>query len=188
MPYSYYERNLPHWQPEDAALFVTWRLHGTMPNKPDVIGLPPGKAFAAIDSALAKAPGPKWLADTRVAQCVADTLQYAQDQLHLYNLLAWVIMPNHVHILIDPKVPLPRIMQSVKNFSAKTSNQLLGRSGPFWQDESYDNWARNANEIGRIMDYIELNPVSAGLVNRPEEWRWSSARTGREACATKEQG
>jgi putative DNA methylase len=182
----YYERTLPHWHPEDAAVFVTWRLHGTEPYKPAFVGLPPGKAFAEFDRWLAKAAGPMWLSDSRVAQCVADTLRYGQDQLKLYELLAWVIMPNHVHILIEPKAPLARITKSIKNFSAKKANELLGHAGAFWQDESYDRWARSRDERARIIDYIELNPVSAGFVSRPEDWQWSSGSTGREACATEE--
>jgi putative DNA methylase len=180
----YYERNLPHWHPTDAAVFVTWRLHGTEARKPAVIGLPPGKAFAEFDSWLATAAGPAWLADTRVAKSVADTLQYGQHALRLYELLAWVIMPNHVHILIEPKVPLGQIMKSLKGFSARKANEILGRRGSFWQDESYDHWARSRDERARIIDYIERNPVSAGFVTRPEDWHWSSGSTGLEACAT----
>jgi REP element-mobilizing transposase RayT len=187
MPSCYYERNLPHWQPEDAAVFLTWRLHGTQPYQPDVIGLPPGKAFAEMDRWLATAAGPMGLADTRVAECVVDTLRYGQDQLNLYELLAWVIMPNHVHILIEPKATLPRIMNSVKNFSARKANEILGRAAPFWQDEFYDHWARTRDEVARIIDYIEFNPVSAGFASRPEDWRWSSGSAGQEPRATKEQ-
>jgi putative DNA methylase len=125
-----------------------------------------------------------WLSDSRVASCVIETLRYGQDGLRLYELLAWVIMPNHVHILIEPKVSLGRIMKSVKGFSARKCNEILGRTGQFWLDESYDRWARSRDERAHIIDYIEFNPVSAGFVNRPEDWRWSSKSTGLEACAT----
>src|SRR5215813_1002217 len=137
MPSYYYERRLPHWQPEDAAVFITWRLDGTEAHRPSVVGLPPGKAFAETDRWLATAAGPRWLSDTRVAQCVADALQYGQDKLRIYQLLAWCIMPNHVHILIEPKAPLSQIMKSVKGFSGRRANAILGLRGPFWQDESY---------------------------------------------------
>jgi REP element-mobilizing transposase RayT len=193
---TYYERHLPHWQPEDAALFVTWRLHGSVPRIVTVLKNPSaGKAFVAMDRELDKAAtGPRWLSDQRVAQCVADTLRYGENQLGLYELCAWVLMINHVHILIDPKARLQKITKSIKSFSARQANAILQRTGePFWQEESYDRWVRGPGQMGKIVQYIEQNPVTAGLVERPEDWRWSSAfvaperqagTTGREACRT----
>ena len=85
-------------------------------------------------------------------------------------------MVNHVHILIYPESPLPKITKSIKNYSARQANLILGRTGlPFWQDESYDHWVRGPEELTKIVRYIEGNPVAAGLVNRGEDWRWSSA-------------
>jgi len=85
-------------------------------------------------------------------------------------------MVNHVHILIYPKCTLSRITKSIKNFSARQANAILGCTGqPFWQDESYDHWVRGPEEMEKIVRYIEGNPVTAGLVKRPEDWRWSSA-------------
>lgn len=85
-------------------------------------------------------------------------------------------MPNHVHILVLPKAPLRQITQWIKGTTARAGNLLLGLTGePFWQHESYDHWARDARERDRIAAYIEDNPVSAGLVAKPEDWRWSSA-------------
>ncbi len=120
--------------------------------------------------------GPRWLEDERVARCVADAVRYGSLQLGLYELRAWVLMVNHVHILIYPKCNLSRITKSIKNFSAREANAILGRTGrPFWQDESYDHWVRGPEEMEKIVRYIERNPVTAGLVKRPEDWRWSSA-------------
>jgi len=94
----------------------------------------------------------------------------------LYELQSWVLMANHVHILIHPKANLSRITKAIKGFSARQANTILGRTGqPFWQDESYDHWVRGAEEEARIVRYIEENPVVAGLVGRAEDWRWSSA-------------
>jgi type I restriction enzyme R subunit/putative DNA methylase len=85
-------------------------------------------------------------------------------------------MSNHVHILIYPKANLSRITKSIKTFSARQANAILGLTGqPFWQDESYDHWVRGAEELGKIVGYIEENPVVAGLAGRAEDWRWSSA-------------
>jgi len=119
--------------------------------------------------------GPKWLLDERVAQAVVDALRYGEDNLHLYELRAWVLMANHVHILIYPNADLPKITKSIKNFSARRANEILGLTGPFWQDECFDRWVRGPEELEKIVGYIESNPVSAGLVSRVEKWRWSSA-------------
>ena len=188
MPF-YKPRGLPHWDPEDASLFVTWRLYGSLPApEPEWEVLPPGKQFVQMDQALERNPkGPQWLANPAVAQCVAAALHYGETELHLCQLHAWVIMSNHVHILISPRALLARIMHSIKTFSAREANQVLGRTGqPFWQQESYDRWVRNAQEFDKIVRYIEENPVKAGLVENPQDWPWSSVpKVGREADGTR---
>ena len=94
----------------------------------------------------------------------------------LYGLCAWVVMANHVHVLLWPRAPLEKITRAVKGFTARQANKLLGRTGKrFWQEESYDHWIRREEEFQRISAYIESNPVSAGLVKKPEDWLWSSA-------------
>jgi REP element-mobilizing transposase RayT len=174
---TYYERHLPHWQPEGVAIFITWRLYGSFPGTVQAPKQAAGKAFVVMDRDLDRAAtGPRWLLDDSVAQCVVDALLYGESQLHLYTLQAWVVMPNHVHILIDPQTTLPRITRSIKNYSAHQANAILGRTGePFWQEESYDHWARSPAEFSKIIRYIEENPVKAGLVENAGEWRWSSA-------------
>ncbi len=128
------------------------------------------------------ATGPRWLKDERVAQCVVDSLHYGARELHLYRLRAWVLMINHVHVLIYPNAELARITKAIKGFSARQANEILVRTGqPFWQDESYDHWVRSPEELERIARYIELNPVTAGLASRAENWRWSSAFQGGHA-------
>ncbi len=78
--------------------------------------------------------------------------------------------------MIYPRAKLSRITKAVKNFSARQANALLGRTGqPFWQDESWDHWVRGPEELEKIVEYIEANPLAAGLVERVEDWRWSSA-------------
>jgi putative transposase len=167
----YYRRHLPHWQPANAALFITWRLFGSQPANPPLLSnTPPPQPSVAT--------GPRWLTDDRIAQCVLDTLRYGEAQLNLYTLQAWVLIVNHVHILIQPAegITLPSITKSIKNYSARRANEILGRMGyPFWQEESYDHWIRDRHEFEKVVRYIEENPVTAGLVSRPQDWRWSSA-------------
>jgi REP element-mobilizing transposase RayT len=124
--------------------------------------------------------GPRWLENPQIAACVQDALVRGERFLGQYHLHAYVVMPNHVHILITPEIFLCRIMRGLKGVSARDANRVLGRSGKvFWQDESYDHWVRSEKEFWKIVSYIENNPVKAGLVSKPEDWRWSSAAVRR---------
>jgi REP element-mobilizing transposase RayT len=173
-----YCRRLPHFQPDDVYIFLTWRLFGSLPATRIPGAYPtPAHAFVAADRALDRPDfGPLWLRHPRIAALVVETIQIGESRRHWYELEAWVVMPNHVHLLILPRVPVPAIMRWLKSWTARQANQLLGRSGqPFWQDESYDHWVRNRQQKDRIARYIEDNPVSAGLVASAEQWPWSSA-------------
>ena len=92
-------------------------------------------------------------------------------------LLAWCVMPNHVHVLLTPLWKPYKITQGIKGFTAHDINKLQHQIGrTFWQDESYDHWVRDEEELQRIVLYIEQNPVKAGLCRTPADWPWSSAR------------
>ena len=183
---GYYERHLPHWHPEGKALFITCRLYGSLP-KTILSALregkekKPGRRFRAADRHLDKAEsGPVWLRDGRVAKCVLEALRFGETERKLYELHAYVVMANHVHVLLSPRVPPATITKLLKGFTARKANEILGRTGQrFWQEESFDHWVRNAAEFERIRSYIEQNLVSAGLVSKPEDWPWSSASEGR---------
>ena len=103
-----------------------------------------------------------------------------------YNLLAWCVMPNHVHILIEPLVALETITKSWKSYSGRwaMAHNLalgLGISGKsLWQREVWDRYIRNEQHFRNITEYIHNNPVKAGLCKKPEDWRWSSAWEGRQ--------
>ncbi len=105
---------------------------------------------------------------------VVEAIRYRDggpDDLHNY-----VVMANHVHLLITPRITVSRLMQSLKRFTAREGNRILGLTGrPFWQDESYDRLVRNPTEFERIARYIEMNPVRAGVVATPQDFPWSSA-------------
>jgi len=91
-------------------------------------------------------------------------------------------MPNHVHLLVEPLVEPAKLLQSVKGFSARKANQVLSLAcEPFWQGESYDHWVRDGAEFAKVRRYIENNPVNAGLVVHPGDYRWSSAYNGKNA-------
>ena len=173
-----YRRRLPHFHPDGAYLFLTWRLWRSLPAKPEISErLTPGHAFLAHDRLLHHSTrGFRWLQEPRIAELVAETLIVADCERHFYELIAWVVMPNHVHLLILPLVPVCKIMRWVKGSSSRAANRILDRTGqPFWQDESYDHYLRRSDHISRTIAYIEENPVSAGLVSSAERWPWSSA-------------
>lgn len=176
----FYRRHLPHWQRAGNALFITWRLHGSLPKRALAASLKHSnlsKRFLMLDRELDRAVfGPTWLKDVRVAKSVTDALHYGAEHLQLYRLSSYVVMSNHVHILIWPRALLPEITKAIKGFTAREANRILARTGEkFWQDESFDHAVRNEDSFYRIVRYIERNPVKAGLVQLPEDWPWSSA-------------
>ena len=181
MTLSFHRRNLPHWQPEQGAIFLTWRLHGSFPegfaNHLRQWSREPRKQFLNAERVLdAASTGPLWLKDPEIAACVERAVLRGAELGH-YVLQAYVIMPNHVHALLEPLLPLSRLMNGLKGVSARNANAQLGRTGqPFWQDESFDHWIRNSGQFARTKTYIENNPAKAGLCARPEDWPWSSVR------------
>lgn len=208
----FYRRHLPHWQPEGKLLFVTWRLWGSLPrvvlirlreqaererNKEFFVNHSAAKQastasrmatkqFLRIDRMLDRAvAGPVGLKEPRIADIVVESVKYAADPLRCCELHAYVVMANHVHILLTPHESIAKITKSIKSYSARKANALLKRVGtPFWQDESFDHWVHSEKSYWRIKDYIERNPVKAGLVGAPEDWLWSSAnKAGAEKCA-----
>jgi REP element-mobilizing transposase RayT len=182
---SFHRRRLPHWQPEGRPLFLTWHLYGSLPRNrfPPPGAISAGKAFVWMDRFLDQAQfGPLWLRRDDLAELVVNSLEYAAHSLDFYGLDAFVVMANHIHVLVSPRVPVPRLLQSVKGYTAREANRVLGRTGePFWQSESYDHWVRDEAEFERVRAYVEHNPVRAGVVARAEEFRWSSAYAGRNA-------
>ncbi len=97
------------------------------------------------------------------------------------SLYAYVVMPNHVHVLWTPHIRLADLMRQMKGPTARRANQLLGRNGkPFWQQEYFDRVVRSDAEFAQIQRYIEWNPVKAALVAHPTEFPWSSAYPAEE--------
>jgi REP element-mobilizing transposase RayT len=95
-----------------------------------------------------------------------------------YRLLAWYVMPNHVHALIETTEgwPLDGVLHSWKSFTSHEANRILQRQGEIWQREYLDRYIRNAEHFEAALRYIEENPVKAGLARIMTDWPWSSAR------------
>ncbi len=120
--------------------------------------------------------GDCWLRQPEIARLVEATLLRFDPER--YRLLAWCVMPNHVHALIETSEgwPLAGILHSWKSFTGSRANELLGRRGEFWQREYLDRYVRNEQHYKNVLAYIEENPVKAGLAQLKTNWPWSSAR------------
>jgi putative transposase len=164
---TFYRRRLPHLSVPGQPVFLTWRLDGSLPPNREFPGgtLSSGEAFVAMDRLLDEAQsGPVYLRQPAVADMVMGAIRYNADVLRHYELHAFVIMPNHVHLLATPAIPLPRLTKSLKGITAKRANELRCLTGVhFWQEESYDHLVRSTQEFRKIRRYIEENPARAGL-------------------------
>ena len=174
-----YRRRLPHVYTSDQPVFLTWSLHDSLPPNrafpKDT--LTSGQAFAAMDRLLDEArSGAFYMRQPAIADMIVEAIQYNADTLGHYRLHAYVVMPNHVHVLATPAIALPKLTKSLKGITAKRGNSMLGLTGsPFWREESYDHLVRHEREFYTIKNYIEENPVRAGLVTEATEYRWSNA-------------
>lgn len=128
-----------------------------------------------LEEYLDRGDGECFLRDPRIAALMENTMRFHHGQrLHL---LAWVVMPNHVHALFTVlDTPLSKIMQNWKSIVAVEANKLLGRTGDFWQEDYWDTFMRDEEQTRKAIHYIENNPVKAKLCRMPEEWLFSSAR------------
>ena len=194
---------LPHWTRDGAWYAVTFRLWDSLPQhvieswlfeRKNIVKTAEQMKRALseheerrlahlyserVESYLDAGYGSCYMKDKRVAALVTSGLHHFDGQR--YSLAAWCVMPNHVHVVVQPfagrknkggtPVPhteLPDILHSWKSFTAKKANKLLGRSGYFWQAEYYDHLIRDEADFAHAIKYVLENPVKAGLKN----WKW----------------
>jgi REP element-mobilizing transposase RayT len=121
-----------------------------------------------IEKYLDTGHGQCWLKDDQIALIVADALKHFDGDR--YILLAWCVMPNHVHVIVRPykENHLSNILHSWKSFTAKEANRILQRNGEFWQEEYYDHVIRDQDDFCHAVEYVLGNPVQAGL----KSWKW----------------
>ncbi len=191
---------LPHVKREGASYFVTFRLADSLPKvvlmryqqeRGEALQKLPANATQEmvaeinrifrwkIEAHLDRGQGGCFLQQPDVAKMIVEALLFFDEKQYL--LSEWVIMPNHVHLVLwpMPNFTLSMILRSRKRFTARQANLLLGRTGTtFWQRESYDHWIRDDAEKCRIRRYVRMNAVKAGLCHAPEDWQWSSAWPG----------
>jgi REP element-mobilizing transposase RayT len=193
---------LPHWAKEEGLYFITFHLADSLPKSvlakiaerhrilvaakqtnahllPEQKTLLASYSHARIEEYFDRGAGACPFLDARIAGAMAAALRFRQGK-H-YRLLAWCIMPNHVHVVtrLFPGRELAKVVRAWKNFSAKAANHALGRKSRFWRREYYDRLIRNADELTRAIQYVAENPAKAGLKDWP--WVWSAAS---EAHAT----
>ena len=130
----------------------------------------------SVERELDAGHGSCWLQQPEIAALVEETLLMFDGQR--YRLLCWVIMPNHVHVVVEviSGWPLSRIVKTWKAYSARMANRFLGRRGSFWQADYFDRFLRDAQHLEDAGRYIHFNPVKAGLCTHMRDWRWSSYR------------
>lgn len=118
--------------------------------------------------------GQCFLKDARIASMVQENLFHFNGIR--YNVLSWCIMPNHVHVLIEVKEgwTLSTIMHGWRSYTAHQANKILGRTGDFWMDEYFDRYIRDEKHLETVINYIDNNPVKAGLIEEDQFWPWSS--------------
>ncbi len=116
-----------------------------------------------------------FLGDERIAKLMEETL-FHHDGIH-YRLVRWCIMPNHVHVMIEPMEPytLSDILKEWKSYTSHVAKKELDIFGNFWMQEYYDRYVRDMDHYKNAISYIDNNPVKAKLAKRPSDWRWSSA-------------
>ncbi|MBC8206160.1 MAG: Sua5/YciO/YrdC/YwlC family protein [Kiritimatiellales bacterium] len=193
-------KNLPHWTQERSTYFVTFRLSDSIAQsriseyrelreKWQEYHQPPyseqeqdqfDTLFSMrVNNWLDEGAGSCILHKPGVAKIVADALLHFNEQRYVLN--EWVIMPNHVHVLVAPLpgYELASILHSWKSLSAHKINEHLDGNGSVWKQESYDHIVRDQEELNRIREYIRSNPRKAGV---------TALQGRRDACDTDEQG
>ena len=173
---------LPHWELAGATYSVTFRLHDSLPRNVLATLFDQKRASSnwtpelrlelerQIDRALDQHHGAAYMRDPRIAEIVACAIAYFDGER--YELKAWCVMPNHVHVVLRPfDGTLSRVVQSWKTYSANRANALLQRAGTFWQREYFDRVIRDDWDLEKTVEYVLANPMKAGL----EKWPFTSA-------------
>lgn len=186
---------LPHFDCPTAIQHVTFHLADSLPQEVlqrldvELKLLPPEKRDAErrkrLDTWMDAGYGSCILRQSAIASMVQNSL-FCSDSKR-YRLLAWVVMPNHVHVLFEPidGSTVAKIVASWKRFTAGkicANLRLTGdrRARPIWHREYWDRYIRNEGHLAQVIEYIHRNPVKAGLVPTPETWPWSSAARERQ--------
>ena len=194
---------LPHWEKENGIYFVTYRLADSLPKEvlesikiekemtlkvlqslDRELSISEEKRIESlfsekIEEYLDNGYGSCILRNYEIAELAANSLKHF-DGLR-YDILAWCIMPNHVHVVLRPKNrhKLEDILHSWKSFTAHEINKITGGEGEVWQKEYYDHLVRDEEDLNRVVNYVLNNPLNANLGN----WKWVGERVSRAKIA-----
>jgi len=185
----YTSRRLPHFDAPHTFQFISFRLSDSLPaavlhelkSETDLLRISQQSPAlrARMEAYLDRGYGSCVLARPEMAAQLKQAFSYYERQR--YELLAWCIMPNHVHVLIKPTTSLPRIVQSWKTWTARWAYQHAAElrlevpEGGLWMRGYWDRYVRDEKHLHVAIRYIHQNPVKAGLCSRPQDWPWSSA-------------
>jgi putative transposase len=168
---------LPHLDAPNLVQHVVFRLADSLPaHISEEIGKTPRDQRVDVgDAALDRGYGRRQLVVPAIGELVEHALLRFDHER--YALIAWCVMPNHVHVLVEtrPGHRLDSVVHSWKSFTAHAANQLVGQTGAFWAPEYFDRYMRDDTHLAATLAYIEENPVKAGLCLDPAKWPFSSA-------------
>lgn len=176
---------LPHYDFSSDPQMLTFNLHDSIP-QPVLAELTEElrilshleqnkKRCTKIEELLDRGLGGCALSNPAIAELTAQAISFFDEQR--YKLHAWVIMPNHVHVLLTPEKDhtIGSIVHSWKSYTSNRANRILGHRGTFWQREYFDRKIRNDKHFADALNYIHNNPIKAGLCKSPDLWQFSSA-------------
>jgi REP element-mobilizing transposase RayT len=190
VPKGWYRRYLPHWDQPDLIQFITYRLADSLPSailsemENEIRLMPPERMDTErrrrIEEMLDQGYGSGILREPVAAECVMENWRHFHGQR--YDLIAWVVMPTHVHVLIRmyETASLPKIVQSWKSYTGKRLKALFRSTcvnGEFWMREYWDRYIRDEKHFYATLAYIQQNPVKAGLVSTPSDWPYTGLAT-----------
>lgn len=192
---GWHERGyLPHCDKPGLVQFITFRLWDSMPvsrkgewehllavagrsNAPrsGARSIASREQRIKLEDYIDRGLGGCFLRDSRIAILMENAMCFHHGSQ--FGLLAWVVMPNHVHALLKVgDTPLSKIIQNWKSIVAVKANKLLKRTGDFWQLDYWDTFMRDEEQKRKAIHYIENNPVKAKLCRSAAEWPFSSSR------------
>jgi putative transposase len=167
---------LPHCDERGLVQHIIFGLADALPNAVPSNVVDPTKRAEWADRAFDVGHGRRLLAKADYAAGLERCLLH--DDGERYALAAWCIMPTHVHVVVEQfdGHPLADIVQSWKSITAHAINKAEPHKGPLWRREYFDRFMRSEEQFAWTIEYVERNPVTAKLVERPEDWPFSSAR------------
>jgi REP element-mobilizing transposase RayT len=179
---DWHERGyLPHRNKRGLIQFVTFRLADSFPRSlrsewEHFLKLEDNRERRQkLENYLDQGRGNLYLSRPKIAGIVEDTLRLFHGDR--YDLHAWTIMPNHIHVLFKPRtVLMSEIVCSWKKHTGRIANKILNRTGSFWSPDYFDTFIRDAEHYQKTIRYIENNATKARLILDPKDWQWSSAR------------